>query len=179
MRNEITANQLKEIEQARKKNKNKKVENRLKALELHAKGESREKTAEKTGYSKTYISELVSKYVTKGIHAIIDNHYQGNNRNLSFKEEASILEGFKKAAEAGQVIEVSEIKRAYEEAIGRTLDKDHGQIYRVLARHGWRKVKPRGKHPNKASDEEIDASKKLTIPSERVWKIMPLIEKSD
>jgi hypothetical protein len=31
----------------------------------------------------------------------------------------------------------------------------------LLARHKWRKIKPRPKHPERASDEEIAASKKL------------------
>ena len=31
----------------------------------------------------------------------------------------------------------------------------------VLERHGWRKVMPRSKHPQKASDEAIEASKKI------------------
>lgn len=67
------------------------------------------------------------------------------------------------SAQAGQLVEVSAILRAYEEKTGRTLEKSHGQIYYVLKRHGWRKVMPRSKHPNKASDEVIEASKKLTL----------------
>ncbi|MDD4296898.1 MAG: winged helix-turn-helix domain-containing protein [Ruminiclostridium sp.] len=74
-----------------------------------------------------------------------------------------MLEPFRKAAEAGQIVEVSEIKKAYDTAIGRSTDRDHGRIYRVLARHGWRKVMPRSKHPNKASEEACNASKKLTL----------------
>jgi hypothetical protein len=40
-----------------------------------------------------------------------------------------------------------------------------------LKRHGWRKVKPRPRHPGKASDEVIEASKKLTKNSgHSYWK---------
>ncbi len=38
-----------------------------------------------------------------------------------------------------------------------------GQIYYVLERHGWRKIMPRSKHPKKANEGAIEASKKLNI----------------
>jgi len=165
----ISSREVGELEQARKKNKDKNVEKRLKALLLRAEGKKREQIAEQTGFAKSYISELVSKYRTKGIGAIVENHYPGNHRNLSFAEEAALLKPFRSAAEAGQIVEVSAIKRAYETAIGRSLTS-RGQIYYVLQRHGWRKVMPRSKHPNKASEEAIEASKKLTEPSAMRWQ---------
>jgi hypothetical protein len=107
-----------------------------------------------------------------GLGAIVDNHYRGNHRNTSIEEEKRLLEPFMDAAKAGQIVEVRDILRAYEEALGRTFEKDHGRIYRVLDRHGWRKVMPRSKHPKQASPEAIDASKKLTKPSGMNWKIL-------
>jgi len=166
----ISEEQVEELERARKKNKDKNIEKRLKALLMHAEGKKREAVAEQTGFAKTYISELVAKYCNGGIATIVANHYPGNHRNLSFVEEEVFLEPFRRAAEAGQIVEVSAIKRAYEEAIGRSLNS-RGQIYYVLQRHGWRKVMPRSKHPNKASEEAIEASKKLTESSASRWKI--------
>jgi transposase len=157
----ITEEEKAEIEKARKATKNKNVDRRLKALLLHAEGLKHKEIAEKTEYEKSYVSKLVKKYQKGGLSAIIDNHYKGNNRNMSFEEEEALLEPFKVAALAGQVVEVSAIKKAYEEALGRSFEKDHGIIYRLLDRHEWRKVMPRSKHPNKASDEEIESSKKL------------------
>jgi transposase len=169
---------VEEINAERKRNRNKNVEKRLKALELHAQGIKRAEIATLTSFSKTYISELVSKYCNNGIKAITENNYQGNHRNMSYEEESKLLAAFNKQAEQGQVIEVSTIKRAYEEAIGRSLENDHGIIYRLLKRHGWRKVMPRSEHPKKADKEAIEASKKLTVLSEKRWKILTL-EKSD
>jgi len=137
-------------------------------LLLHAEGKKRKEIAEKTDFAKSYISELVSKYCNNGLSAIIENKYGGNNRNMSYAEEEALLGTFIKAVEAGQMIEVSQMKRAYEKAIGRSLENNHGQIYQVLHRHGWRKVMPRSKHPNKASEEAIEASKKLT---QRYWEV--------
>ena len=66
-------------------------------------------------------------------------------------------------AKNGQLVEAGEIKQAYENLVGHRIGS--GQIYRVLHRHGWRKVMPRSRHPQKASDEAIKVSKKLTLES--------------
>lgn len=152
-----------ELEAARKANKDKNVEKRLKALVLRAQGKTNKQVAEVCGYHPAYITRLVAIYRDGGLPAIVENHFLGNHRNLSYAEEEALLEPFKKSAVAGQVVEVSEIKAAYEQKIGRSLENNHGQIYRVLARHGWRKIMPRSKHPNKADEEAIEASKKLTV----------------
>ena len=162
-RHYISEEQVREIERERKKNKNKNVEKRLKALLLHAQGSKRDEIAKQTGYVKSYISELVAKYCKQGLSVVVDNNYHGNRRSLSLEEERELLDDFKKQAEQGQMIEINEIAKAYEKATGKSLEKSKGQIYKVLARNGWRKVMPRSKHPNKASDEEIESSKKLRI----------------
>ena len=162
-RNRITEEQKAELEKAKKKNKDKNKDKRLTALLMHAEGKPHAEIGEATGLAKTYITELVGKFCRGGIAAIIDNHYRGNHRNLSYAEEEALLEPFRERSRAGQVVDVKEIKQAYEEAVGRTMEKNHGMIYQVLARHEWRKVMPRPRHPKKASDEAIAASKKLTI----------------
>ena len=81
------------------------------------------------------------------------------HRNLSFEEEKEFLSAYTKKAEAGQIIDLNELKAAYIEKVGHSIGGS--QIYRVLERQGWRKVMPRSKHPQKANDEAIDASKKL------------------
>ena len=163
-RHYISEEEVREIERIRKSNRDKTIDKWLEVLLLHAAGKSRWEISTKTGFKKPYISELVGEYRREGLEHFAKKHYKGNNRNMSFEEEAALLEVFKKAAEAGQIVEVSAIKTAYEQALGRSLENSHGQIYNVLARHGWRKVMPRSKHPKKASDEEVDASKKLRVP---------------
>ena len=79
---------------------------------------------------------------------------------LQVYKEAAILAPFKERAEKGELVEISEIAKAYQAAVDHPVS--NGQIYFVLHRHGWRKVMPRSKHPKKASEEEIAASKKLT-----------------
>ena len=152
--------QIQELEKAAKENKKKDVDKRLRALIMRANGKKLAEIASTTGYSFSGIVKLVSKYRDGGLAAIVENHYGGNRRNMSYEEESALLEPFRKKAEAGQIVEVSEIKAAYQEAVGHSIGT--AQIYYVLRRHRWRKVMPRSKHPKKASKEVIETSKKLT-----------------
>jgi transposase len=159
-----TSEQAKELEQARKKNKNKNIDRRIQTLQLYGQGMPHKEIAMRTGFSYSYVAELAGKYRKGGIEAIVGNHYKGNRRNLTFEEEKALLEPFKEKAAAGEVTSVRELKKAYEKATGKVLgDNNKGQIYRVLNRHNGRKVMPRSTHPKKASPEDIEASKKLTL----------------
>ena len=158
-RYKFSEEEIREIEQARKDNKDKRAEARLKALELRAKGAESKEVSEATGFHAGSVTRLVAKYRDYGIEAIAGNHYGGNHRNMSVEEEAAILAPFKERAEKGELVDIGEIAKAYQSEVTHPVSK--GQIYCVLHRHGWRKVMPRSKHPKKASDEEIAASKKL------------------
>ena len=158
---EINEAQKAEIEAARRKNQNKKAEKRLQVLVLYAAGKKQVEIQEVTGFSRSYIHAIVKKYMEKGIGTITETQYPGNRRNLSYEEEETMLEPFKAEAEAGHIVEISKIKAAYVEKVGHRIG--NGQIYYVLKRHGWRKVMPRSQHPQKASEEAIEASKKLKV----------------
>lgn len=159
---EISQSQLREIEAARKKNRNKNVERRLYVLVMRAEGKSLEEISEKTGYHISTASKLIARYMRDGISAIAENHYKGNCRNMSFEEEAAILAPFIERAERGEMVDIKEIAAAYQKAVPHKVSDT--QIYYVLHRHGWRKIMPRSRHPKKASEEAIEASKKLKQP---------------
>ena len=162
-RYQFSEEEIKEIEQKRKENKDKRAEARLKALELRAKGAKAHEVAAATGFHAAYVTQLVGKYRNNGLKAIAGNHYGGNHRNMGVEREADILAPFKARAKKGELIQIREIAKAYQSAADHPVSR--GQIYCVLHRHGWRKVMPRSKHPKKASEDEIAASKKLTLPS--------------
>ena len=82
---------------------------------------------------------------------------------MSVEDEAAILAPFRERAEKGEIIEVKEIEAAYQAAVDHPISAS--QIYFVLHRHDWRKVMLRSRHPKKASDETIEASKKLSPKS--------------
>jgi len=76
---------------------------------------------------------------------------------MSYEEEEVFLASYEEKAKAGVILDISEIKTAYQEKVGHSISS--GQINRVLARHIWRKVMPRSRHPKKTSDEVIATSK--------------------
>ena len=158
----ISQSQLVEIETARKRNRNKNIERRLYVLVMRAEGKSLEEISEKTGYHISTASKLIARYMRDGISAIAENHYKGNRRNMSFEEEAAILAPFIERAERGEMVDIKEIAAAYQKAVPHKVSDT--QIYYVLHRHGWRKVMPRSRHPKKASEAAIEASKKLKQP---------------
>lgn len=165
MKYQFTKEQKAEIEEVRRKNREKRTERRLYALTLRAEGETLEEIAKRTGYQRGSVSVLIRKYFQKGISAIVGNHCGGNRRNMSIEREAALLEKHRKKAEKGHMLDVQELKQEYEQEVGHQIS--NGQIYRVLQRHGWRKVMPRSKHPKRASEEEIISSKKLKLESEK------------
>ena len=67
------------------------------------------------------------------------------NQNLTEAEEAEVLAPFIERATAGGVLKVAEIQAAYEAQVGKAVP--NSSVYRLLKRHGWRKVMPRPRHP--------------------------------
>ena len=157
---EITAEQKIEIEQARKVNRDKRTEAKLRVLVMRAEGANAKEISKVTGFHSAYISTIVSKYIHGGLEAITGNHYGGNHRNMTYEEEEIFLAQFIDEADGGHITDVKAIKAAYDEKVGH--ETGHGQIYFVLHRHGWSKKLPRSRHPKAATLEAIDASKKLT-----------------
>ena len=158
---EFSQEQVAEVKALRKKIKEASLSRKLQAVELKMEGYSNNEIVKITGYCVRQINGLVSVYLRDGLDYFRrEQRAGGNRRNMSLSQEAEMLSAFEQAGEAGQVITVAEIKAAYEEKCGHRIGR--GQIYRVLARHGWRKVMPRSQHPNKADDGAIEASKKLT-----------------
>ena len=157
-RYQFSEEEIKSIEQKHKENKDKREEARLKALELLAKGAKAQEVAAATGFHAAYVTQLVGKYRNNGLKAIAGNYYGGNHRNMSVERAEDILAPFKARAEKGELVEIGEIAKAYQSAVDHPVSR--GQIYCVLHRHGWRKVMSRSKHPKKASEDEIAASKK-------------------
>ena len=161
MKYKFSEEQHAEIKAARKSNRDKQKDKRLEVLELRSEGVSQKEIAEKTGYHRSHICNLIKMYFEQGLQTVAETHYVGNRRNMSFEEEAEFLEQFKQKAEQGQMLDTREIKNAYQEKVGHSIG--HSQIYYVLQRHGWRKIMPRSKHPKVADEEAIKASKKLTV----------------
>lgn len=112
------------------------------------------------GYSRKRVSQLCAEFKAVGASEYARHKYGGNHRAMSVDEEAELLDKFKERASKGEVVSAQEIKAEFDKKRGK--DTGRGYIYMLLERHNWRKVMPRSRHPKKASDEVIEASKKLT-----------------
>ena len=91
----------------------------------------------------------------------------GGRRNVSMtiEEEREFLSQWQEKATAGGVLTVPPIHAALVERLGRSVPLS--TTYRLLARHGWRKVQPDTKHPKSdpALQEEFKKnSRKQWLP---------------
>jgi hypothetical protein len=57
-----------------------------------------------------------------------------------------LLAKFTKAAGVGELLTIHDMKKSYEEKIGHPTGAN--TIYKLLVRHGWRKLMPRPHHPD-------------------------------
>lgn len=157
----ITSEEMIEIKETRKAVKNKDIDKRLYAVQLRGEGMKNAEIADKLDTSPVVVSQWVGRFKKEGISGLMEHRKGGNNRLMSYEEEEKFLQQFYDDAVQGTVVTLREIKAAYEEKTGHKLGS-FSQIYKLLHRHNWRKIKPRPKHQKRASEEAIEASKKLT-----------------
>ena len=94
-----------------------------------------------TGLAEQSVHNLISRYNRLGPEAVEGPGKGGRRRSyLSWEEEASFLESFRQAALTGKIATAAEIKVDLERRIGQKVHKT--MVYRLLKRHGWRKLAP-------------------------------------
>lgn len=105
------------------------------------------------GWSTSSVHRVHSKYFQQGESALLGVGRGGRRRqNLPLEQEESMLSIFFQKAQSGGVLVVSEIKSKYEELAGHPVHKS--TVYRMLKRHGWRKIAPRPRHPKMDKDKQ-------------------------
>ena len=110
------------------------------------------------GWRTSSVYNLQSRYQHEGIKALLGTGRGGRRRAwLSPEQEQRLLDWFTAAAEQGGITEAGALCRAYEQQVGHAVARS--TVYRLLARHGWRKLVPRAHHPE-ASREVQEAFKK-------------------
>jgi len=160
-RNKFNEKQRKQIQHWKKKIKRISLYKRLEILDYASKGCTNQEISNLTGYTLRRISWLINEYLKNGIEYFLEEHRKGGNRRiLTDEQEASILNKFRNEAENGEVVRLNRIKEEYDRVRG--IESANSTFYDFLKRMGWRRIMPRGAHPKKASEEAIEASKKLT-----------------
>jgi transposase len=113
-----------------------------------------------TGLAEQSVHNLISRYNRLGPEAVEGPGKGGRRRYyLSWDKEVVFLESFKQAALTGQIATVAEIKEALERRLGKRVHKT--TVYRLLQRHGWRKLVPRPFHVD-ADKQEQETFKKTS-----------------
>jgi len=151
------------IREEMKSTKESNIYKKLQAVALRGEGLTNGEIAKVTGYNSNYVGELCKTYTIHGLEKLrTDGRKGGNNRNMSKEGASEFLKKYEEEAVNGQVITADAMAAAYDEAVGKK-HKSLSTFYYLLHTHKWRLVTPKKQHPNKASDEEIAASKKLTL----------------
>lgn len=103
--------------------------------------------AKALNYQLQTIHLLWHKWIRQGLAAFTGKNPPGgrNNAYMTLEEEKTFLRPFQEKAPGGGIVEIQEIKKAFENHVGTSVPKS--TIYRMLNRHGWRKVAPGKKHP--------------------------------
>ena len=122
-------------------------------------GASAKNIAQVVGWTTGTVRVMHSQYAKEG-DAFFEIAQRGgrHRQNMTIEEEARFLEPFYDRAKSGGILVASEIKRAYEAMLGRQVAES--TVYRMLARHGWRKIAPRPRHPK--ADPAAQAAFKKT-----------------
>jgi transposase len=117
---------------------------------------------QRVGLAEQTVHNLIAAYNRHGAAAVeTPGRGQRQRAAATLEEEASFLAEFAAESEAGQVSTVARIKQAWEQRIGHSVHAS--TIYRMLRRHGWRKLVPRPRHVK--TDPEAQAAFKKNSPS--------------
>ena len=110
------------------------------------------------GVSLSTVNRAHMAYDRGGIKALKPKPIGGRQReNMTLSEEKALLARFGKAAGAGEMLNVHDLKAAYEQAIGHPTS--NSTVYNLLARHGWRKLMQRPFHPRRDLAAQDDIKK--------------------
>lgn len=156
--------EAKEVKQLMDASKSKDEFRRYQALYLRISNQSPTSLISQiTGLSVSHIHKIHSLCYRNGISAIATKPKGGRHRSyLSLEEEVAMLCEIEKTAIKGGVVEIGKVHKLFEEKVGGKVAKY--TAYRLLHRHGWRKIAPRPYHPKQKADA-METFKK----SGRLW----------
>ena len=146
-RTEIPAAQIGAIRRAMLAAPSKPVFQRLQCLWLRARQDlSTEAIAQAVGLSVSHVRRVWSEYLRGGLAAGQGRPKGGrHHQNLTLAQERAVLVPWQQRARRGSLVTARGIKVDYEKRLGRVVPDS--TVCRLLARHQWRRVTPRPKHP--------------------------------
>ena len=135
---------------------------RLQCVSLRRVGLSAADVAKIAGLHSSSVLRIWSIFHRRGVGALLEEK-RGRVRGRARwnpEEERAFLQPFLDAAERGKLTTVKEIYTAQCARVGKKIDPT--VTYRLLDRHGWRKIVPRAQHPK--ADKEAQKTFKVFFP---------------
>ena len=128
---------------------------------LRESGMTQPEIAQGMGVSLSTVNRAHMAYDHGGIKALKPKPNGGRrHENMTLAQERALLARFAKRAGAGEMLNIDDLKAAYEEAIGHATSES--TVYNLLHRHDWRKLMPRPYHPKRDLKAQ-DAFKKAAF----------------
>lgn len=124
---------------------------------------SLEQTAAALGVGRATVGRYQAKVRRRLLHpAALEPKWGGRRRAaMSWEEELEFLRPWAEQAADGGMLIVGPLRAALAQRLGHSVA--HSVVYRLLARHGWRKVAPDTRHPK--SDPAEQERRKKTPPA--------------
>jgi len=133
---------------------------RATGIRLLALGRTNLDVAEIVGKHKNTVAEWRSQYLAHGVESIARTPGGRRNELMDQDAERAFVDAFRDAAERGEIVTVSVIIEELSKRVGHAVWPS--TVYRLLERHGWRKLAPRPSHPK--ADPVARAAFKQTSP---------------
>jgi len=134
---------------------------RVQMVLLRESGMTQPSISDAMGVSLSTVNRAHMAYDHGGIKALKPKPNGGRkHENMTLAEEKVLLARFAKAAGAGEMLNIHDLKAAYEKAIGHPTSDS--TVYNLLHRHGWRKLMPRPFHPKRDSRRRMLLKKRLS-----------------
>lgn len=126
-----------------------------------------EQTAKVLGVGRATVARLQTRFRQEGGAVSQPRRRWGGRRRalLSLEEEQAFLAAWQRDAERGELVIVSPLCTALSRKLGRPVRAS--VVYRLLDRHGWRKVAPDTRHPKSDSVLQGEWKKKR---SRKSWR---------
>ena len=130
-------------------------------------GATMDETAKVLGIGRNYVCVLRRQFRAKGGPTFSERDRRGGRRRalMSLEEEQAFLAPWIDQAKNGGVISIPAIQSALESRIGKKVPPS--TVYRMLSRHGWRKVTPDTRHPKSNPKVQEDFKKNSRHSSQK------------
>jgi transposase len=129
-------------------------------------GATLEQTATVLGVGRATVARLQTTFRKQKSESAKPSHNWGGRRQslLTQEEERTFLTPWLESASTGNLVVVSPIRAALAQRLGQPVKPS--VVYRLLARHGWRKVAPDTRHPKSKPEVQEDWKKNFR----KCWK---------